>query len=52
MTPDCVSHYVMGVDADGLHLWDDWYDSEQAAREAISDGHYGAVIDCGATDAG
>ena len=52
VTPDCVSHYVMGVDADGLHLWDDWYDSEQAAREAISDGHYGAVIDCGATDAG
>jgi hypothetical protein len=39
------SHYVMGVDAQGRHLWDDWYDSELAAREVIADGHYGEVVE-------
>jgi hypothetical protein len=38
------SHYVMGADANGEHHWDDWYESEEAAREAITDGHYGAVV--------
>ena len=38
------SHYVMGVNADGAHLWDDWHESEQAAREAMSDGQYGTVV--------
>lgn len=45
------SHYVMGVNADGDHLWDNWYESEQAAREAIADGHYGAVIERSHDDA-
>lgn len=39
------SHYVMGVHAQGQHLWDDWYESEHAAREAIAEGRYGAVIE-------
>jgi hypothetical protein len=39
------SHYVMGVNAHGDHLWDNWYESEQAAREAIADGDYGAVVE-------
>jgi hypothetical protein len=39
------SHYVMGVNAEDKHLWDDWYDSEQAAREVIASGHYGAVVE-------
>jgi hypothetical protein len=43
-SPDS-GHYVMGVDASGEHLWDDWYGSEAAAREVISDGHYGAVVE-------
>jgi hypothetical protein len=39
------AHYVMGVDAHGNHLWDNWFESEQAAREAITDGYYGTVIE-------
>jgi len=39
------AHYVMGLNAEGRHLWDDWYESEAAAREAIDDGEYGAVVD-------
>jgi hypothetical protein len=38
------SHYVMGVDGDGQHLWDDWYESEDAAREAIESGQYGDLV--------
>jgi hypothetical protein len=43
--PPSNAHYVMGVDPGGNHTWDDWYESEQAAREAITDGHYGAVVE-------
>ena len=39
------AHYVMGVNAAGEHLWDDWYESEEAAREVIADGHYGPVVE-------
>ena len=39
------SHYVMGVDAKGQHLWDDWYESEQAAREALAVGRYGEAVE-------
>jgi hypothetical protein len=39
------SHYIMGVDAEGRHLWDDWYESEEAARDVIADGHYGDVVE-------
>jgi hypothetical protein len=38
------SRYVMGVDAEGNVLWDDWYETEQAAREAIMSGWYGEVV--------
>jgi|SRR5947209_16326510 len=43
--PEDNAHYVMGVNAKGEHLWDDWYESETAAREAIADGGYGAVTE-------
>jgi hypothetical protein len=39
------AHYVMGVNAQGEHLWDNWYESEHDAREVIGSGHYGAVIE-------
>lgn len=42
------SRYVFGVDAEGKWLWDDWYETEQAAREAIAVGHYGEVVERGA----
>jgi hypothetical protein len=43
--PSNRSHYVMGVDATGRHLWDDWFESERAARHAIADGRYGQVAE-------
>jgi hypothetical protein len=48
--PPDPSHYVMGVDARGQHLWDDWFESEQAAREAIALGRYGDVVERITTD--
>jgi hypothetical protein len=39
------SHYVMGVDARGQHLWDDWYASEDDARGAIESGRYGELVE-------
>jgi hypothetical protein len=48
--PPDPSHYVMGVDAQGQHLWDDWFKSEQAAREAIAQGHYGDIVESSTTD--
>jgi hypothetical protein len=35
----------MGVNAEGEHLWDDWYESEQQARQAIAEGEYGEVVE-------
>ena len=46
--PDELPHYVMGVDAEGKVLWDDWYESERAAREAIAFGRYGQAVEWGA----
>jgi hypothetical protein len=46
--PDELPHYVMGVDAEGKWLWDDWYESGQAAREAIALGRYGEAVERGA----
>ena len=43
--PPNPSHYVMGVDARGQHLWDDWFESEQAARDAIEQGRYGKAVE-------
>jgi len=48
--PPDESHYVMGVNARGEHLWDDWFESEQARREAIGHGRYGEVVERPATD--
>ena len=39
------AHYVMGVNGRDEHQWDDWYESERDAREAIASGHYGAVTE-------
>ena len=39
------SYYAMGVNRAGEHLWDDWYESEDAARKVIADGHYGEVVE-------
>jgi len=44
------SRFVMGVDARGKHLWDIWHESEQAARKAIAEGHYGEVVERPTTD--
>jgi hypothetical protein len=43
--PPDESHYVMGVNGLGAHLWDNWYESEQTARDAIASGHYGPVVE-------
>ncbi|MGO9958265.1 MAG: hypothetical protein ACLP50_20245 [Solirubrobacteraceae bacterium] len=48
--PSDTSHYVMGVDARGQHMWDDWFESEQAARTATADGRYGDVVERTAID--
>jgi hypothetical protein len=45
--PPDTSHYVIGIDARRQHLWDDWYDSEESAREAIVNGQYGDLIERG-----
>lgn len=39
------SYYIMGVDGQGQHTWDVWYDSEDAAREAIATGRYGDMVE-------
>ena len=43
--PPDSSRYVMGANARGEHLWDDWFESEQAAREAIGRGRYGEAVE-------
>jgi hypothetical protein len=39
------AHYVMGVDSQGQHLWDQWFESEEAARDAILRGEYGEATE-------
>jgi hypothetical protein len=36
-------HYVMAVNADGSHIWDDWFESLKGALQAIVAGDYGAL---------
>jgi hypothetical protein len=46
--PQDDSRFVFAVDARGKVLWDHWYETEQAAREAFALGWYGEVVERGA----